>query len=113
MNYNYTIQYDIDIMDGRNEFRITCADLDLQDLIGEKLQDSILDDISDIKLIKKFAFIKIEVDSANDYSNLIETLVKKIVDNVKEDYDNRNLFEVCYLMPSSLECNELDKFGDY
>lgn len=113
MNYDYTIQYDKDIMDGRSEFKITCEDWNLQEYIGEKLQDSILDDMSDVKIIKKFAFIRIEVNSTNDYSSLIEILVKKIVDDVKEDYNNRNLLEVCYLMPSSLDCNELDKFGDY
>lgn len=113
MNYNYTIQYDKDVMDGRSEFKITCEDWKLQEYVSEKLQDSILDDMSDVKLIKKFSFIKIEVDSSNDYSSLIEILVKKIVDNFKEDYENKNLLEVCYLMPSSLECNDLDKFGDY
>ena len=113
MNYDYTIQYDKDMMDGRSEFKITCKDWDLQEYIGVKLQDSILDDMSDVKIIKKFAFIRIEVNSTNDYSSLIEVLVKKIVDDVKEDYNNRNLLEVCYLMPSSLDCNDLDKFGDY
>lgn len=113
MNYDYTIQYDKDMMDGRSEFKITFGDWDLQECVGAKLQDSILDDMSDVKIIKKFAFIRIEVNSTNDYSSLIEILVKKIVDDVKEDYNNRNLLEACYLMPSSLNCNELDKFGDY
>ena len=113
MNYDYTIQYDRDMMDGRSEFKITCEDWNLQEYVGERLEDSILVDMSDVKIIRKFAFVRIEVNSTNDYSSLIEILVKKIVDNFKEDYNNKNLLEVCYLMPSSLDCNDLDKFGDY
>lgn len=113
MNYDYTIQYDKDMMDGRSEFKITCNDWNFKEYVSEKLQDSILVDMSDVKIINKFSFIRIEVNSTNDYSGLIEILVKKIVDDLKEFSNNKDLLEVCYLMPSSLDCNELDKFGDY
>ena len=113
MNYDYTIQYERDMMDGRSEFKITCEDWNLQEYINKRMQDSILEDMSDLRFVISPFGINIEVYSTNDYSSLIEILVKKIVDDFKEDYNNRNLFEVCYLMPSSLDCNDLDKFGDY
>ena len=41
MNYDYTIQYDKDMMDGRSEFKITCKDWDLQEYIGVKLLNNL------------------------------------------------------------------------
>jgi len=113
MNYDYTIQYDKDLVDGRSVITVKCKEVKLQDYVARRLQDSILDDMSDVSFNKAFAFININVSSTNDYSSLVEILVKKIVDDFKENWENKNLLEVCYLMPSSLECNDLDKFGDY